>query len=63
MEERELTQRIKSLSKAIQSQEAPTVVINMLENLKKDSAPTEEQLRASSLGRNRRDHPAPPPSP
>ncbi|KAK2068203.1 hypothetical protein P8C59_002859 [Phyllachora maydis] len=50
MEERELTQRIKSLSKAIQSQEAPTVVINMLENLKKDSAPTEEQLRSTKAG-------------
>ena len=44
MDDRELSSRIKALTKAIGS-ETPPVVIKLLEDLKKDTAPTEEQLR------------------
>lgn len=44
MDDRELSSRIKDLTKALAS-EAPPIVIKLLEDLKKDTAPTEEQLR------------------
>lgn len=44
MDDRELSSRIKALTKALTS-EAPPTVIKLLEDLKKDTAPTEEQLR------------------
>jgi hypothetical protein len=44
MDDRELSQRIKALAKALTS-EPPTTVVKLLEDLKKDTAPTEEQLR------------------
>lgn len=44
MDDRELHSRIKDLNKALAS-EAPPIVIKLLEDLKKDTAPTEEQLR------------------
>ncbi|KAK1837167.1 putative DST1 protein [Podospora conica] len=49
MDDRELSSRIKDLTKALAS-EAPPVVIKMLEALKKDTAPTEEQLRSTKAG-------------
>lgn len=46
MDDRELTARIKALSKAVAS-EPPATVIKLLEELKRDAKPTEEQLRVS----------------
>lgn len=46
MDDRELTARIKALSKAVTS-EPPATVIKLLEELKRDAKPTEEQLRVS----------------
>lgn len=46
MDEQTLTRRIKALNKAIAS-DPPSVVVGLLEELKKDPAPTEEQLRVS----------------
>lgn len=44
MDDRELSARIKALNKALASEPASNVV-KLLEDLKKDAAPTEEQLR------------------
>lgn len=44
MDDRELSSRIKALAKSLNSEPATTVV-KLLEDLKKDTAPTEEQLR------------------
>jgi len=44
MDDRELSQRIRALSKALTAEPASNV-IKLLEDLKKDAAPTEEQLR------------------
>jgi transcription elongation factor S-II len=49
MDDRELSQRIKALAKALTS-EPPTTVVKLLEDLKKDTAPTEEQLRSTKAG-------------
>ncbi|KAK3945418.1 putative DST1 protein [Diplogelasinospora grovesii] len=49
MDDRELTQRIRALAKAIPS-EPPSTVISLLEALKKDAAPTEDQLRSTKAG-------------
>ncbi|KAK0656611.1 transcription factor S-II, central domain-containing protein [Cercophora newfieldiana] len=49
MDDRELTQRIKALAKALTS-EPPTTVVKLMEDLKKDTAPTEEQLRSTKAG-------------
>ncbi|KAK0753840.1 transcription elongation factor [Schizothecium vesticola] len=49
MDDRELSSRIKDLIKALAS-EGPPIVIKLLEDLKKDTAPTEEQLRSTKAG-------------
>ncbi|KAK1781261.1 putative DST1 protein [Copromyces sp. CBS 386.78] len=49
MDDRELTARIKALSKAVSS-EPPATVIKLLEELKRDAKPTEEQLRSTKAG-------------
>lgn len=46
MDEKTLSKRIRTLSKAVNSEPA-TTVISLLEELKKEQAPTEEQLRVS----------------
>jgi hypothetical protein len=46
MDDQTLTKRIKTLNKAVAA-EPPSVVIGMLEELKNDKAPTEDQLRVS----------------
>lgn len=48
MDEQALSKRIRALTKAVGS-EPPSVVIGFLEELKKDKAPTEEQLRVSAM--------------
>lgn len=45
MDQRELDARIKSLSKALVANEPPPSIIAILENIKRDAAPTEEMLR------------------
>jgi transcription elongation factor S-II len=50
MDEQVLSKRIRALAKAVAS-EPPSVVIQLLEELKADKAPTEEQLRVSRLRR------------
>ncbi|EAA36458.1 hypothetical protein GE21DRAFT_740 [Neurospora crassa] len=49
MDDRELAARIKALSKAVTS-EPPATVIKLLEELKRDAKPTEEQLRSTKAG-------------
>ncbi|KAK0624656.1 putative DST1 protein [Bombardia bombarda] len=49
MDSKELASRIKTLAKAITT-EPPSTVVTMLEALKKDAAPTEEQLRSTKAG-------------
>lgn len=49
IDDRELTSRVKTLAKALSSEPA-TTVIKLLEDLKKDPAPTEEQLRNTKAG-------------
>ncbi|KAK3330103.1 putative transcription elongation factor [Apodospora peruviana] len=49
MDDRELSSRIRALAKAV-SAEPASVVVSMLESLKKDAAPTEEQLRSTKAG-------------
>ncbi|KAK3362643.1 putative DST1 protein [Lasiosphaeria hispida] len=49
MDDRELTQRIKALAKAVGNEPTATVV-KMMEDLKKDASPTEEQLRSTKAG-------------
>lgn len=46
MDDKELAQRIRALSKAVSSEPAEAV-IKLLEELKRDAKPTEEQLRVS----------------
>lgn len=48
MDERELSRRIKALGKAVSSNEPTSAIIAIMDNLKKDAAPTEEMLRVSS---------------
>lgn len=48
MDDRELSQRIRALSKALTAEPASNV-IKLLEDLKKDVAPTEEQLRVCAI--------------
>ncbi|KAK0733525.1 transcription factor S-II, central domain-containing protein [Lasiosphaeria miniovina] len=50
MDHRELTKRIEKLSKAIASNEPTDTIIDLLELLKNDAAPTEEQLRSTKAG-------------
>jgi transcription elongation factor S-II len=45
MDERELGQRIKALTKCVAANEPPENAIKLLETLKKDASPTEEMLR------------------
>ncbi len=42
-----MASRIKTLHKAVSSSEPASIVIKMLEDLKKEPAPTEDQLRVS----------------
>ncbi|GAB1310998.1 transcription elongation factor TFIIS [Madurella fahalii] len=49
MDDKALSQRIHTLSKAVVSEPA-TTVISLLEELKKEKAPTEEQLRSTKAG-------------
>ncbi|KAL2122831.1 hypothetical protein VTJ04DRAFT_3286 [Mycothermus thermophilus] len=49
MDEQVLSKRIRALAKAVAS-EPPSVVIQLLEELKADKAPTEEQLRSTKAG-------------
>jgi hypothetical protein len=46
MDDQSLSKRIRTLVKAVTA-EPPSVVIQLLEELKKDVAPTEEQIRVS----------------
>ena len=48
MEDQELTLRVKEIHKALYT-DPPSNVIQLLERLKKDTAPTEEQLRVGPL--------------
>lgn len=48
MDDRSLTKRIQTLHKAA-AKEPPSVVLQLLEELKKEPAPTEEQLRVRPL--------------
>jgi hypothetical protein len=48
MDDQALAKRVKALTKAVAS-DPPSVVIGLLEELKKEKAPTEEQLRVSLL--------------
>ncbi|EGU79622.1 hypothetical protein FOXB_09905 [Fusarium oxysporum f. sp. conglutinans Fo5176] len=50
MDERELGQRIKALTKCVAANEPPENAIKLLETLKKDASPTEEMLRATRAG-------------
>ncbi|KAK1764875.1 transcription elongation factor S-II [Phialemonium atrogriseum] len=50
MDERELSRRIKALGKAVSSNEPTSAIIAIMDNLKKDAAPTEEMLRATKAG-------------
>jgi hypothetical protein len=52
MDDQELTRRIRLLTKAVASEPA-SVVIEILEELKKEKAPTEEQLRVGAPVRAR----------
>lgn len=49
MDDRELASRIRTLAKAVTA-EPPSTVITLLEELKKDALPTEEQLRSTKAG-------------
>ncbi|KAK4110413.1 transcription elongation factor [Canariomyces notabilis] len=49
MDDKELSKRIQVLSKAVVAEPASNV-INLLEELKKEQAPTEEQLRSTKAG-------------
>ncbi|KAK4181750.1 transcription factor S-II, central domain-containing protein [Triangularia setosa] len=49
MDDRSLTKRIQTLHKAA-AKEPPSVVLQLLEELKKEPAPTEEQLRSTKAG-------------
>ncbi|KAH8179390.1 transcription factor s-II (TFIIS), central domain-containing protein [Sarocladium implicatum] len=50
MEQRELESRIKQLMKCVNQNEPPETALRMLEELKKDASPTEDQLRATKAG-------------
>ncbi|KAF4999163.1 hypothetical protein FGRMN_2622 [Fusarium graminum] len=50
MDERELGQRVKALTKCVAANEPAENAIKMLETLKKDASPTEEMLRATKAG-------------
>ncbi len=45
MDDQALGKRIRALTKAVTAAEPPSVVIALLEELKNEKAPTEEQLR------------------
>ncbi|KAK4205376.1 transcription elongation factor S-II [Triangularia verruculosa] len=49
MDDRSLAKRIQTLQKAV-TKEPPSVVLQLLDELKKDPAPTEEQLRSTKAG-------------
>jgi transcription elongation factor S-II len=48
MDERELAQRVKALSKAVMGNEPASSILSLMETLKKDASPTEEMLRVSN---------------
>ncbi|KAK4218855.1 putative transcription elongation factor [Rhypophila decipiens] len=50
MDDRELSLRIRALAKAVAGSEPASNIVTMLEQLKKDAAPTEEQLRSTKAG-------------
>lgn len=49
MDERELGQRVKALTKCVAANEPPENAIKLLETLKKDASPTEEMLRVRQI--------------
>lgn len=50
MEQRELESRIKQLTKCVASNEPPESALKLLDTLKKEASPTEEQLRVGFHG-------------
>lgn len=50
MDERELAQRIKALSKAVSANEPAHSIVSLMETLKKEAAPTEDMLRSTKAG-------------
>ncbi|KAB5578695.1 transcription elongation factor S-II [Coniochaeta sp. 2T2.1] len=50
MDERELAQRIKQLSKSVQANEAPDSILALMNTIKNDAKPTEEMLRSTKAG-------------
>jgi transcription elongation factor S-II len=49
MEQRELESRVKQLMKCVNNNEPPETALRMLDELKKDASPTEDQLRVCFL--------------
>ncbi len=49
MDQREVERNVKALQKAINEKDSSSVVLSILEALKKDVVPTEELLRVRSL--------------
>lgn len=50
MDERELAQRIKALSKSVSQNEAPDSILALMNTIKNDAKPTEEMLRSTKAG-------------
>jgi len=50
MDERELAQRIKALSKSVAQNEAPDSILALMNTIKNDAKPTEEMLRSTKAG-------------
>lgn len=49
MNERELAEKMKAVSKAVAENEPSSVIITLLGTLKKDAAPSEDVLRVSPI--------------
>ncbi|OIW23999.1 transcription elongation factor [Coniochaeta ligniaria NRRL 30616] len=50
MDERELAQRIKALSKSVAQNEAPDSILALMNTIKNDAKPTEDMLRSTKAG-------------
>ncbi len=50
MDERELAQRIKALSKSVAQNEAPESILALMTTIKNDAKPTEDMLRSTRAG-------------
>lgn len=50
MDERELAQRVKALSKSVAQNEAPDSILALMNTIKNDAKPTEEMLRSTKAG-------------